>query len=264
MDRLRDLLVVACPVEGAHPHAAEALRAGFESLRSELSRLHQAVVPSSLAVCVLSSCRGLRIPNPATIPPAIISTPPTVIPRWKPSVAAETDAASTCSASSSASPFVSGLRSGSVFASSTTACASGEIDAPASSSSIVGAELARDQRAEDRDREQAGDPRDAVVDPRRDAGVAVLDRVERGRGQRRDGRREAEAEEEQAGQDVRDVVGVGADPGQQQQPDPADDRPDRHRQPRPGARSRSCRSAARGRTGAARPASSRSRPGAAM
>ena len=39
-----------------------------------------------------------------------------------------------------------------------------------------------------------------------------------------------------AGSTSVDVVGVGADPQQQQQADAADDRADRHRQPRPGAR----------------------------
>ncbi len=80
-----------------------------------------------------------------------------------------------------------------------------------------------------------GHPRDAVVDPRGDPGVALLDRVERRRGQRRHRDREAEAEHEHAGQHLGQVVGVGGDAGQQQQPDTADDRAHAHRHPRPGA-----------------------------
>ena len=41
------------------------------------------------------------------------------------------------------------------------------------------AELARNQRAEHRDREHTGDPRDRVVDPRCHADAILRDRVER-------------------------------------------------------------------------------------
>ena len=114
------------------------------------------------------------------------------------------------------------------------------------------AEVGGDHGAEDGDRQQAGDPGDAVVDAGGDADVAFVDRVEHGRGQRRHRRREAEAEDEDRRQHVGDVVGVGADPQQQQQADAADDRADASSAAAARCPRRSCRSAARGRRGSGR------------
>ena len=124
-------------------------------------------------------------------------------------------------------------------------------------------EVGRDHRAEHRDRQQPRHPRDAVVDPRGDPDAAFGDGVEHGRGQRRHRRREPEAEDEHRGQHVGDVGGVGVEPQEEEHPDAGDDRPEGHRQPRPGRRRRAGRSAARGRRGRARSASSRGPPRAA-
>ncbi len=138
-------------------------------------------------------------------------------------------------ASAGGSLSVSGTASGCSFASATAP--SPRAERPVAELGVEpGAELGRDHRAEHGDRQQAGDPRDAVVDPGGDADAALRDRVEHGRGQRRHRRREAEAEDEHRRQHVGEVGRRRADPQHQQQPDAADDRPDGHRQPRPGAR----------------------------
>ena len=79
-------------------------------------------------------------------------------------------------------------------------------------------ELRRDHRSENRDREQARDPRDGVVDSRADPGVARLDRVEHGRRQRRHRHRQADAEHEHRRQQVDQVVGVVVEAASQASP----------------------------------------------
>ena len=84
-------------------------------------------------------------------------------------------------------------------------------------SSSARAELRGDDRAERRDPEQPGRARDRVVDARGDAGVLLVGVGEHRRGQRRHGRRQPDREHEQRGQQLGQVVGVGADAQHQQQ-----------------------------------------------
>jgi hypothetical protein len=74
-----------------------------------------------------------------------------------------------------------------------------------------------------------------VVDARCDAGVLVVDRTERGGGERRDGQREAEAEHDHAREHVGPVAAGGVDPREQQGGHGDERRPHRHRDPRPDA-----------------------------
>ena len=88
-----------------------------------------------------------------------------------------------------------------------------------------GPELGRDHRTEDSDREQPGDPGDPLLTPEAIPARRLGDRVEDGRGQRRDDRREAEAEDQDGRQDVGDVAGVGVDPAASAAGRSGDDRP---------------------------------------
>ena len=63
----------------------------------------------------------------------------------------------------------------------------------------VPGELRGDERADRGDPDQAGDAGDRVVDRRGDAGVALVRVREHGRGERRDGHRQPDREEESAG-----------------------------------------------------------------
>ena len=147
---------------------------------------------------------GFSIPRPATMPPAIISRPAIRTPRWKAEVEASGASA---------------------------------VRGPLPSPPVTLLELGRDHRPEHGDRQQAGDPGDAVVDPGGDPDVALLDRVEHGRGQRRHRRREAEAEDEDRRQHVGEVVRRRRRPASSRiRPMPPTIGPTAHRQPRPGAR----------------------------
>ena len=148
------------------------------------------------------------------MPPTIIRPPPTAIPRWKPSSAATVAAVVDLLGLRRRQP--AGVGRGQRIGLGVVdrpLPLGGQRRRPRARSSILRPKLTRDQGAEHGDREQAGDPRDAVVDPRGDADVALLDRVERGRRQRRDGRREAEPEQEEAGQHVGHVVRARRRPG---------------------------------------------------
>jgi hypothetical protein len=95
-----------------------------------------------------------------------------------------------------------------------------------------GAELRRHHRADRGDRQQARDPRDRVVGAARHARVVLRDRAQHGVGQRRDGHREAEGEQQHARQQVRDVLHLGVEPAHPEQAEPAHDRAGSHQRPR--------------------------------
>ncbi len=93
-------------------------------------------------------------------------------------------------------------------------------------------EAGRDDRAEHRDREQAGDPGHGVVYPAGEPRVAGLDRSQHGRGQRRDCGGQPQPEYHDARQDGGQIVGVRTGPDQHEQPETRDDRAAGHEQVR--------------------------------
>ena len=98
----------------------------------------------------------------------------------------------------------------------------------------------------------------ALLTPDATPDVALVDRVEHGRGQRRDGHRQPEAEDEHRRQHVgRGSRGRRRGAQQQQADAPTISGPTRHRQPRPDPRRERAEAAARAGTSAASSGSSR-------
>ena len=147
---------------------------------------------------------GFSIPKPATMPPTIIRRPAIRTPRWKAEV--EASAAAAADPRRLGGGELAGRRHRERLflgvGDRRAAAARAERRAGRGWRRAVEPKLGRDHGAEDGDRQQAGDPGDAVVDAGGDPDVAFLDRVEHGRGQRRHRRREAEAEDEDRRQHV--------------------------------------------------------------
>ena len=87
-------------------------------------------------------------------------------------------------------------------------------------------------RADDRDPQQPGHPRDGVVDAACQAGVVLVGVGQDGGGERRDGHRQAQREDQQRRQQLGHVVEVGLDLGQQRHPNGGDDRAHAHEEAR--------------------------------
>src|SRR5579884_3819467 len=94
---------------------------------------------------------------------------------------------------------------------------------------------ARDRRADDGDPEQPGDAGDGVVHARRDPRLRRARVGEHGRGQRGDGQREPEREQEQGRQQRGPVVEAGRERAQPQERRRADERARAHERPGPQA-----------------------------
>ena len=86
----------------------------------------------------------------------------------------------------------------------------------------------RDDRADDRDPEQAGDPRDRVVHAARDARLALAGIGEHGGGERGDDHRQADGEDEEWGQELQPVVEARSEACDSGEPGRRDQRPDAH------------------------------------
>ena len=149
---------------------------------------------------------ALRVAARATsaiAPPIAISAAPISIPRWNADSDEATIAASSAAASAAGTSLTSPPESGCSLASSIAACRLGAERLPG------GALVERGARTEPRPpprapRSRAGPATraTALLTPEATPDVALLDRVEHRRGQRRDGHREPEAEEQHRRQHV--------------------------------------------------------------
>ncbi len=82
------------------------------------------------------------------------------------------------------------------------------------------------------DRDHPGDPRGRVVDAGRDAGFVRGDGVHDDGGERRHGQRHAHADQQDAGQEARDVTGIHAGNRERREPRGGDERPGREHRAR--------------------------------